>query len=131
MGQVIFYGFHPAFGRFWHSKYFCIRLIFGIGRATFMVFCRWQLAGKLSVELKILFSLWSSSEGKHGRFRASLIFSTMSSEVYAKVEPCCFLKLCWIFGVCQTKFTALEELLNLLFRDGLFMHNATNFAWLS
>ena len=81
MGQVFFYGFHRAFGRFWHSKYFRVWLIFGVGKATLVVFCRWQRAGKLSVELKILFSLWSSSEGKHGRFHVSLIFSITSSEV--------------------------------------------------
>ena len=73
----------------------------------------------LATSRETLFSLWNSSEGtEHGRFHVSLIFSTTSSEVYAKVEPCCCLKLCWIFGVRRTKFTALEEPLNLLFRDG-------------
>ena len=38
MGEVIFYGFPRAFGRFWHSKYFRVRLVFGIGKATLMVF---------------------------------------------------------------------------------------------
>ena len=126
--EVFFYGFHRAFGRFWHRKYFRVRLIFGIDKATLMFFRRLQRAGKLSVELKTLFSLWSSSEGKHGRFHISLIFSATSSEVYAKVEPRCSLKLCWIHGVRRTKFTALEELPNLLFRDGVFMHNTTNFS---
>ena len=95
MGQIIFHGFHRAFGRFCHSKYFRVRLIFGVGKATLMVFRRWQRAGKLSIELKILFSLWSGSEGEHGRYYFSLIFSTTSSEVCTKVEPCCSLQLCW------------------------------------
>lgn len=66
------------------------------------------------------------------RTRSHLAFCTVFDHlehcVYAKVEPCCSLKLCWIFGVHQTQFTAVEELLNLLLRDLLFTHNTNNFA---
>ena len=74
----------------------------------------------------------SNSLPRFTRFPVLLIFSTTSSKVYAKVEPCCSLKLCWIFLVSAgPSSTLLDELLNLLFRDGLFMHHTTNFAWLS
>ena len=72
-------------------------------RPPWWFLCRWQRVGKLFVELKILFSLWSSSVDEHGRLHVLLIFCTTSSEVYAKVEPCCYMKLCCIFGVRRTK----------------------------
>ena len=103
MGQVIFMAFIGHLADSGPAKIFASDSSSASERPPLMVF-------KI---FKIFFSLWSSSDGKHGGLHVLLIFSTTSSDVYAKVEPRCSLKLYWIFCVRRTKFNAFGRASNL------------------